>query len=78
MLKDCKDLVGDGTFDAAPEVFHQLYVIGVYVRGYIYPCVYALLPNKKEETYTDLFNQISTITDQFPCSTSLVKYLKSL
>ena len=62
-IKDCHHLVGDGTFRAAPEVFYQLYVIGAYIRGYIFPCVYALLPNKKEETYTRLFNQISTITE---------------
>ena len=63
MLVKCVNLFGDGTFNAAPEVFYQLYVVGAYVRGYVYPCAYALLPNKTAETYTQLFNQISAMTE---------------
>ena len=70
MLVDCVNLFGDGTFNAAPEVFYQLYVVGAYVRGYVFPCAYALLPNKTTETYTQLFNQISAMTEDkmYPAS----------
>ena len=72
MLAECNVLFGDGTFDSAPEIFYQLYVIGVYLRGYVFPCVYALLPGKKKETYIELFRQVSFLTNDKMCPTSFM------
>lgn len=48
----------DGTFKTAPELFYQIYTIHALVDKNILPCVYALLPNKTEETYYQLFQQL--------------------
>lgn len=44
----------DGTFKITPTVFEQLYVIHAFDGKMHFPCVYALLPNKKKETYITL------------------------
>ena len=62
MLVQCDDIFGDATFNAAPQAFYQVYVLGVLIREHLFPCVYALLPNKTKDTYIQLFEQISTIT----------------
>ena len=54
---------GDGTFKAAPKLFTQLYTINGQKIGYTVPCVYALLPNKRKETYVRLFRQIKSWLD---------------
>ncbi|XP_068227951.1 uncharacterized protein [Palaemon carinicauda] len=41
----------DGTFKTVPSIFGQLYTIHGVKSGIIMPLVYALLPNKTEETY---------------------------
>ena len=54
---------GDGTFKAAPELFTQLYTIHGIKSGYTVPCVYALLPNKRKESYVQLFRQVKSWLD---------------
>ena len=51
---------GDGTFKAAPKLWTQLYTIHGQKNGFTIPCVFALLPNKRKETYTRFFLQIKT------------------
>ena len=48
----------DGTFDVAPLLFTQLYVIRVPLGESAVTCVYAFLPNKHQETYEELFSAI--------------------
>ena len=48
----------DGTFKTAPELFYQIYTIHALVDNNILPCVYALLPNKTEQTYYEMFQQL--------------------
>lgn len=48
----------DGTFKTAPPLFQQLYTIhGVHYHNVV-PTVFALLPNKTEETYTRLLTDL--------------------
>ena len=42
-----------GTFKVVPELFFQLYTVHALVDTQIIPCVYGLLPNKQEPTYTE-------------------------
>ena len=56
LLEQADDWFCDGTFSTAPNVFYQVYTIHGTVEGYHIPLVYALLPDKKEETYQKLFN----------------------
>lgn len=41
----------DGTFKVTPSIFFQVYTIHVMYKDAVVPLVYALLPNKTEETY---------------------------
>jgi hypothetical protein len=50
---------GDGTFKVCPEIFFQLYTLHVKIDQRIIPCVYALLPNKTQHTYTRMFQEVS-------------------
>lgn len=53
----------DGTFKSAPKPFYQMFVLHVDMESdenvtNIIPVIYALLPNKKEETYVRLLTLI--------------------
>ena len=45
----------DGTFSVSPDVFYQVYTIHVVIENAVVPLVYALLPNKTQNTYEKLF-----------------------
>jgi len=45
-------VIGDGTFYTSPKQFTQLYTLHGCVDGSVFPLVFELLPNKREETYT--------------------------
>ena len=51
----------DGTFKTVPEIFYQLYTIHAFSNGRVFPCVYALLSDKKEETYNSFFLQLNSL-----------------
>jgi hypothetical protein len=51
----------DGTFKTAPSIFFQLYTIHALVHERTIPCIYALLPNKSQATYTSLLQQLMTL-----------------
>ncbi|KAM7293457.1 uncharacterized protein ISCGN_026587 [Ixodes scapularis] len=68
----------DGTFKVTPSIFFQVYTVHGMYKDAVIPLVYALLPNKTEETYqrdcslTDILqedgSQISVATGgKFPC-----------
>ena len=45
----------NGAFKTAPELFFQLYTIHSCTTNRVLPCIYALLPNKQQATYTIFF-----------------------
>ena len=45
----------DGTFDACPRLFYQLFTINIYVGKQQFPALYALLPTKSRADYNRLF-----------------------
>ena len=45
----------DETFSVAPDVFYQVYTIHGVIENAVIPLVYALLPNKTQDTYEKLF-----------------------
>ena len=51
----------DGTFKICPMQFYQLYTIRIQIGGFFPPCLYALLPNKTEQTYSKLLKAISFV-----------------
>ena len=61
ILEDCEKWYCDGTFATLPDVFYKVYTIhGEIVQGkkFIKPLVYALLPNKKQDTYSRLLEAL--------------------
>ena len=48
----------DGTFKLCPEIFYQIYTIHALNNNQVFPCVFALLPNKNEVTYNVLFREV--------------------
>ena len=57
-LAESEHFYADGTFKVSPELFFQLYTIHGHQRGNIFPCVFGLLPNKTEATYTRFFREV--------------------
>jgi hypothetical protein len=45
----------DGTFDACPAIFAQLFTLHAFVDGKLLPLVYCLLANKSAAIYTNVF-----------------------
>jgi hypothetical protein len=61
-----KTVFMDGTFRQAPPLFKQIYVIlakRTVTEGndFVFPVMYALLPDKKEKTYDCLFEMIKQV-----------------
>lgn len=53
----------DGTFKTVPHLFAQLYTIAVKRADHFLPVVYALLPNKMQETYERLLGVVKDARD---------------
>lgn len=53
----------DGTFSLSPPLFSQVFVIMAERNGFVFPILYALLPNKRQETYNRM---IQLIRDSWP------------
>ena len=51
----------DGSFKTAPVLFFQLYTVHALVNERTIPCVYALLQNKTQATYIELFEKLTTL-----------------
>ena len=57
-LADSEHWYADGAFRVCPEIFFQLYAIHGQRDRRIFPCVFSFLPNKNENTYNRLFEQL--------------------
>ena len=63
LLVESDNWYADGTFKVCPGVFYQLYTFHAQRAGRIFPCIFALLPNKTEITYRRLMDAISNLTN---------------
>ncbi|CAF1635202.1 unnamed protein product, partial [Didymodactylos carnosus] len=61
LLDNCEELLVDGTFKVTPTVFYQLYTMHVAYRNAVIPAVFALLPNKNQQTYQRLINELAEL-----------------
>ncbi|CAF3449814.1 unnamed protein product [Rotaria socialis] len=61
LLESDEQLLVDGTFKVTPSIFYQLYVMRMVYRNAVLPVVFALLPNKTQETYRRLIDKLSEI-----------------
>jgi hypothetical protein len=62
-LSNSQHWYADGTFKVCPELFFQLYTIHAQQEGKIFPCIFSLLPNKTENTYTRFFTEVLNHTN---------------
>lgn len=74
VLKQSKNWFGDGTFKVVPELFFQLYTIHALTEDIVIPCVYALLPDKKESTYNKLLSEVRRLNSDFEPETFLIDF----
>ena len=51
----------DGTFKVAPKLFSQVYVILCEKLGSVIPVIYALLTNKRRDSYSKMFSMLKEI-----------------
>lgn len=56
-----KKLYVDGTFTLAPLLFSQVYVVMAEKGGFVFPVIYALLPNKTQDTYRRMLDAVKTL-----------------
>ena len=52
----------DGTFKVSLIQFYQLYTIHIQIGGFYPPCIYALLSNKRENSYRKLLVDLDQLT----------------
>ena len=48
----------DGTLKVCPRILFQVYIIHVLISNQIFPCVFALLPDKSEATYNRFLTEV--------------------
>ena len=58
ILRSSRHIHYDGTFKVAPALFYQLFVIHAVRDSFTLPCVFCLVTNKTQETYSAIFNVI--------------------
>ena len=51
----------DGTFKVSPTIFYQLQTIHIHLEHTSVPRMFALLPDKKEETYHRLYDALKDL-----------------
>ena len=59
MIARAKTLLGDGTFKISPSTFIQVFIISCQVdENTFVPCLYAMIPDKKRDSYDTLFSMM--------------------
>jgi hypothetical protein len=48
----------DGTFQVVPSPWYQLYTISYIINNRVFPAIFAILKNKKQKTYEDMYSFI--------------------
>jgi hypothetical protein len=74
ILAENHDWYMDGTFKTTPNPFFQLYTIHGFRMHSSMPSVYALLPNKNEDTYRRLFMALNGLREGLAPRSILVDF----
>lgn len=61
LMSSCRNWYADGTFKVSPPLFAQVYTIHGVQYSNVVPTLYALLPNKSEETYVKLLSALKDL-----------------
>ena len=65
-LRDFWHWFADGTFKVCPNLFFQVYTVHALDNGRSFPCIYGLLPNKTEEIYNRLWQEVGNVVQHNP------------
>ena len=57
-LRQCANWAGVRTFKSCPVIFFQLYVLHIQIKNFSAPRLFALLPDKSQNTYNRLFQKV--------------------
>ena len=76
-LCQAKNIAVDGTFDSCPQIFFQLFTLHVVKKNTSVPRLFALLPNKTENTYERLFMAIKEQVPAFKPESVLLDFEKA-
>lgn len=68
----------DGTFKTSPSLLFQLITIHAIIRGLCVPRLFALLPDKKEQTYVRLFTSIRNLRINCQPETCLMDFEQAM
>ena len=63
-LSQSQEVFVDGTFAVAPSLFAQMYTMHIRFLGQMIPVVFALLPDKRRDTYNRLFDIVSRLCQE--------------
>ncbi|XP_068211896.1 uncharacterized protein, partial [Palaemon carinicauda] len=74
LLARSENWFADGTFKTVPSIFFQLYTIHGVHSGSIIPLVYALLPNKTQETYKRFLQIVKEKIPTFEPATIMIDF----
>ena len=77
LLLKSKNWYADGTFKTVPQIFVQMYTIHCVHLNNVIPAVYALLPNKTQQTYTEMFQALKSLQDGLNPTSIMVDFEKS-
>ena len=77
LLSTSENWFADGTFKTCPEMFYQLYTTHAMVGERIVPCIYTLLPNKQQLTYSPMFTEIHNLIQGVSPSDIMFDYEKA-
>lgn len=72
-----KHWFADGTFKTSPNLFFQVFTIHGVEKNEVIPCVYALLPNKTEETYIRLLEEVKKLKPNLSPQTVMLDFEKA-
>ena len=64
-LSDSRYMSVDATFRVCPDAWYQLASVHAVSANWSIPCLFALLPDKKQSTYVKLFKQLKAIIPEF-------------
>ncbi|CAF1618235.1 unnamed protein product, partial [Rotaria magnacalcarata] len=78
LLENGEELLVDGTFKVSPSIFYQLYAMHVVYRNAVLPVVFALLPNKTEQTYRRLINKLSELCPSWNPKSIMMDFEKAV
>ena len=67
-----------GLSSAAFSFFYQIFTLNVVLSHCTIPQIFALLPNKREETYLRLFTQLKTTHTKISPETIITNFEKSI